>query len=85
MVATGELDDQVPPGEAARQPHGRHRRFSSGGNHAQAFDGGHPTEYEFSQFRLGRRGGAKGQSAVDGGMHGFQHCRVGMSQQRRPP
>ena len=85
VVAAGELDDEVPAGEAAGQPDGGHGRLGAGGDHPDALGGGDAFLDDRGEVGLVRGGRAEGQPAVDGGVHGGEDRRVGVSQQRRAP
>ena len=85
VVAAGELDDEVPSGEAAGQPDGGHGGFGAGRDHPDAFGGRDALLDDGGEVGLVRRGRAEGQAAVDGGVHGGDNRRVGVTQQRRAP
>jgi uncharacterized Zn-finger protein len=85
VVAALEFDDEVAPGEAARQANGGHGGFGSGIHQPHHFDGRHGPADGLRQrdFLLRRRAeaGAYGQRLLQR----RQNLRVPVAQQQRPP
>ena len=52
VIAAVELDDLVAPGESARQPKARHRRFGAAVDHPNFFDRRHPIGRSVPPVRL---------------------------------
>ena len=85
MIAAFEFDDGVAAGKAARQADRAHGRFGARADEAHHFDGGHEFDDAARQlrFEFGRR--AEGQAVGGDRLHGFDHLRVRVAQDHRPP
>ena len=55
VVVAGELDDRIPPGEAAGQADGAHRRFGAGVDQPHHLDRRHGRDDQLGQLVLAPR------------------------------
>jgi hypothetical protein len=85
VIAAFELDQQIAPGEAARQADRAHRRFGPGAHQADHFERGQQGAQELGHLdlALGRR--AEGEPVRGGLLDGGDHLRLGMAQDQRSP
>ena len=85
VVAAGELDDDIPPGVAARDADGAHGRLGAGRHHADHLDGRDAGDDALGQLALalGRR--AETRPPADGLLGGRDDARVGVAEDERPP
>ncbi len=85
VVAAFEFDDFVPFGVGARQPQRGHGGFGAAVDEAHHLDVGHEVAHQFGQFDLQRRGRAVRGAQRGGLAQRFNHGRVGMAEDERPP
>ena len=85
VVAPLELDELVPPGEAAGQPDGAHGRLGPGADHAHQVHGGDQFAHQIGHLGLQLRRGAEGQPEVDAVADGLDDIWVGVTQDHGAP
>ncbi len=85
VITAFELDDDVAPGEAARQTNRAHGRLRARTDEAHQFDGGHEFDDAACEpsFEFGR--GAEGQAVRGYVLYRLDHLRVRVAQDHRPP
>ena len=85
VIAAGEFDNHIAPGEAARQANGAHRRLGTARHHAHHFDRRHRIDDQFSElgFQLGRS--AEAGPVVQRFLNGADDARMTVAQDQRSP
>jgi hypothetical protein len=85
VIAAFELDQQIAPGEAARQADRAHRRFGPGAHQTDHFERGQQGTQELGHLdlTLGRR--AEGESSRGSLLDGGDHLRLRMAKDQRSP
>ena len=85
VVTAFELDQEVAPRIAARQPDGAHRRLGAGADEAYHIHRRDEAAQQVGQFDLafGRR--AERQAVGGSGLYGGNDFRMGMAENQRPP
>ena len=85
VVAAGELHDLAAAGEPARQPDRRHRGLGAAGHQPHLLDRVDPGDDLLGErdLALGRR--PVRRAAPGRGADRFDHVRVGMAEEQRPP
>ena len=85
VVAPGELDDLRPARGATRQPHGGHGRFGARRDEAHLLDRRHARADRLGQLDLAGGRHAVRRPVGGGALDGFDHLRMRMPEDRRPP
>ena len=85
MVAAGELEHAVAPGEAAREPDRAHRGLGAGGDEAHHLDRRHRVDDLLRELDLGLGRGAEGRPAGGGVLDRGERLGVGVPEDERPP
>jgi hypothetical protein len=85
VVAAGELDQPVAAGDAAREPDRRHAGFGARRREAHLLDAGVAGGNLFGEQHLAEAGGAVGEPAAGGILHGGNDLGVRMPEDQRSP
>ena len=85
VVAAFELDDQVAPGEPARQAQRAHRRFRTGRHQPHEFDRRHERAEHLGHLDFGFGRCAEGERPAGRRLHRFHHERMRVARDHRAP
>ena len=86
MIAPLKLDDEVPPGESARQPYRRHARLGAGADaHWSLFDRAGAARDQLGQVSLCRGGRSEARTLCRGLLDRLHHWRKSVSQNHWAP
>src|SRR4051812_5225229 len=85
VIATLELDDGIAPGEAAREADGTHRRFGTRRDKPHHLHAGQERDERLGHFDLALRGRTEGQTVDRRALHGLDHLRMCVTENRWPP
>ena len=85
VIAAFELDQDVATGKPARQADGAHRRLGTGRHQPHHVQRGHQFAQQIGNIDFALGGRAKGQTIDHGFLYRFDHFRVRMTKNHRPP
>ena len=85
VVAAGELDHRVTPGDAAGQPDRGHYRLGAGGHEADHLQVGYGADHPLGELDLRLAGGAEGEPVGGGLPDRLDDRRVGVAEDQRSP